>query len=142
MKNLNISKMLYHIAIEPGDQDHAFGVVVPDLPGCHSAGDTLEEALANAKEAIEGHLEVLLEEGMTIPEKQPVAVHAANSDYTGWLWAVVEVEDLREKFRAVRVNITLPPTLLTRIDKMASIKRMSRSGFLANAAKQALLQSP
>lgn len=55
--------MLYPIAIEPGDETHAFGVIVPDIPGCHSAGDTLEEAYANAKEAIKGHLELLVEMG-------------------------------------------------------------------------------
>ena len=44
--------MRYPIAIETGDDSHAFGVVVPDLPGCFSAGDTLDEAIDNAKEAI------------------------------------------------------------------------------------------
>ena len=34
--------MRYTIAIEPGDENHTFGVIVPDLPGCYSAGDTLE----------------------------------------------------------------------------------------------------
>ena len=43
--------MKYPIAIEPGAADHAFGVVVPDLPGCFSAGDTLDEAIDNAREA-------------------------------------------------------------------------------------------
>jgi len=45
--------MRFPIVIEPGDEQHAFGVVVPDLPGCFSAGDTLDEAIDNAKEAIE-----------------------------------------------------------------------------------------
>ncbi|MBF0429304.1 MAG: type II toxin-antitoxin system HicB family antitoxin, partial [Magnetococcales bacterium] len=99
----------------------------------------LIHALANAIEAIEGHLECLVEEGLPIPEKQPVEAHAANPDYAGWLWGIVEVDDIRERQQAVRVNITLPPTLLTRIDKMATIRRMSRSGFLAEAAKKALL---
>jgi predicted RNase H-like HicB family nuclease len=49
--------MKYPIAIEPGDADHAYGVMVPDLPGCFSAGDTLDEAIDNAKEAIELWLE-------------------------------------------------------------------------------------
>jgi predicted RNase H-like HicB family nuclease len=40
--------MRYPIAIETGDAEHAYGVVVPDLPGCFSAGDTLDEALANS----------------------------------------------------------------------------------------------
>ena len=45
--------MRYPFAIEPGDETHAFGVIVPDLPGCYSAGDTLEEAHANAVESAE-----------------------------------------------------------------------------------------
>ena len=49
--------MRYPIAIEPGDDKHAFGVVVPDLPGCFSAGDSLDDALAQARDAIlSGHL--------------------------------------------------------------------------------------
>ena len=43
--------MRYPIAIEPGTETTAFSVVVPDLPGCFSAGDTLDEAVAGAEEA-------------------------------------------------------------------------------------------
>lgn len=39
-------RMRYPAANEPGDEKHAFGVVVPDLPGCFSAGDTLDEGRA------------------------------------------------------------------------------------------------
>ena len=45
--------MKYLTAIEPGDDENAFGVVIPDLPGCFSAGNTLEEALRNGKAAAE-----------------------------------------------------------------------------------------
>lgn len=44
--------MKFPIAIEPGDENTTFGVIVPDLPGCFSARDTLEEAFENASEAI------------------------------------------------------------------------------------------
>lgn len=44
--------MKFPIAIEAGTDTSAFGVVVPDLPGCFSAGDALDEAYANAVEAI------------------------------------------------------------------------------------------
>jgi len=140
MKNMNVSKLLYPIAIEPGDKDHAFGVAVPDLPGCHSAGDTIEEALLNAKEAITGHLACLIDEGMVIPEKQPIEVHSGNPDFTGWMWAVVEVDDVREQHQSTRVNITLPRGLLSTIDHVASTKHMTRSGWLAEAAKRSIAQ--
>jgi predicted RNase H-like HicB family nuclease len=50
------------------DEDGYFVVEVPSLPGCVSQGQTREEALENIKEAIELHIEVLLERGEPIPE--------------------------------------------------------------------------
>lgn len=55
--------MRYPIAIEHGDDKHAFGVVVPDLPGCFSAGDTIDEAIDNVKEVIELWIETVIDEG-------------------------------------------------------------------------------
>lgn len=66
--------------IERGDDKHAYGVFVPDLPGCFSAGDTWDEALENAKEAIEGHLEVLSDGSEAIPEAGLLEKHADNPD--------------------------------------------------------------
>ena len=90
--------MRYPIAIEPGDNQHAFGVVVPDLPGCFSAGDSLDEAMAQAREAILLYLESLLDEGKAPPQPSPVGMHAGNPDFKGWIWAIVEInpEDLSE----------------------------------------------
>ena len=68
---------------------------MPDLPGCFSAGDTLEEALAMAKEAIEFHTEGLLEDGDPIPERQSFEHHRHNPDYVDGIWAVVAVQDPR-----------------------------------------------
>jgi predicted RNase H-like HicB family nuclease len=59
--------MRFVIAIEPGDEKHAFGVVVPDLPGCFSAGDTLDEAFENAKEAIDLWCETVIQDGWFRP---------------------------------------------------------------------------
>ena len=57
--------MYFPLAIEPGDDKHAFGVVVPDLPDRFSAGDSLDDAMAQARDAILLHLEGLLDEGKT-----------------------------------------------------------------------------
>ena len=48
--------MRYPIAIEPGTDATAWGVVVPDLPGCFSAGDTLEEAMIQAEDVCSNYL--------------------------------------------------------------------------------------
>ena len=84
--------MKYPIAIEPGGEDMAFGVVVPDLPGCFSAGDTLEEAYANAAEAIELWVETTLETGGTIPAPGSLQTLRRDPDLAGWILDLVEVD--------------------------------------------------
>ena len=83
--------MLFPIAIEPGDDTHAFGVIVPDLPGCYSAGDTLEEAMRNVREAIDFHLEWIRQEGESIPAASLVKNYADRPEFQGFLWAMVEI---------------------------------------------------
>ena len=55
------------IAIELGSDTAAYGVVVPDLPGYFSAGDTLDEALAGAQEAAAAWIDAALDAGEAIP---------------------------------------------------------------------------
>lgn len=128
--------MLYPIAIEPGNDSRAFGVVVPDIPGCFSAGDTLDEAIANAREAIDFHLDGLAEDNAEIPVASSFAKHQANPEYAGWIWAVVEVDVTRYLGKAEKINITLPASLIRRIDEFVSRhpEYRSRSGFLAQSA--------
>lgn len=83
--------MLYPIAISIGDEEHAWGVEVPDIPGCFSAGDDLDDAVAMAREAIEGHFEILAEDGAPIPPASKLGVNVANPKYAGWAWAVVDI---------------------------------------------------
>lgn len=75
--------MKFVIAIEPGDTTHAFGVVVPDLPGCFSAGDTLDDAIDQAREAIDFYCETLIEDGGEVPLARPLAEHQADPDFAG-----------------------------------------------------------
>ena len=132
--------MRYPIVIHK-DEHSDYGVVVPDLPGCFSAGATLDEAIENAKEAIECHLEGLLLDGEPIPEPGTVEDHAGNPEYAGGVWSVVEVDLARLGGRARRVNITLPEGVLALIDRAARAAGESRSGFLARAALEAVTRS-
>ena len=83
--------MLFPIAIQPGAEQHAWGVEVPDIPGCFSAGEELDDALAMAREAIEGHLEFRAEDDAPIPRANTVTQHAKNPDYAGCTWALVDI---------------------------------------------------
>ena len=123
--------MRYPIAIEPGDKRHAFGVVVPDLPGCFSAGDTLDQAIDNASEAIELWLETVIDDGGAIPAPRSITEHQKNSEFSGWVWALVNVDLAQLSDKVERVNITLPARVLRRIDAAAKAAGESRSGFIA-----------
>jgi predicted RNase H-like HicB family nuclease len=128
----------FFIAIEPGSEHSAWGVVVPDLPGCFSAGDTLEEAMDNARQAIDQHVEVLIEDGLDIPATRPLSVWQADPAYAGWVWAVVDVPIEKYLGPAEKINITVPRLVLARIDDHAKARGLSRSGFLVEAARGAM----
>src|SRR5687767_13960768 len=90
------------------DPQSDFGVTVPDLPGCFSAGSTIDEALTMAKEAIELHLEGLVEDGQAIPAPGAIEEHQRNVDFRGGTWAVVSVDPAGLRLKAKRINITVP----------------------------------
>jgi predicted RNase H-like HicB family nuclease len=118
------------------DAGSDYGVTVPDLPGCFSAGATTDEAFTNAVEAIECHIEGLLQDGEPIPSPQTAEHHRGRKEFAKGVWALVEVEVDVSKLsgKAKRVNITLPERLLTQIDSFASKNGETRSGLLAHAA--------
>ena len=130
--------MKFPIAIESATENTAWGVVVPDLPGCFSAGDTVEQAFANAIEAIEAHCELLIEDGLDIPIPRPLNEWQKSTEFTGWVWAIVDAPIEKYFGPAEKINITLPRLLLAKIDNYAKAHGATRSGFLAEAARAAM----
>ncbi|MFZ1851315.1 MAG: type II toxin-antitoxin system HicB family antitoxin [Nitrosomonas sp.] len=126
--------MRYPIAIELGNDHQAYGVVVPDLPGCFSAGDTMEEAMDNAKEAIELWLETTIDDGLQVPEPKPILEHQESKEFDGLVWAIVSIDLAKLSDKAERINITLPSRILRRIDMAAEKAGETRSGFIAKMA--------
>ncbi len=126
--------MHYPIAIETGTREQAYGVVVPDLPGCFSAGDSLDQAMENARQAIELWLEVAIDDGQAIPQPQALEVHRRKREFRGWAWGVVTVDIASLSDKAERINITLPSRVLRRIDQAAKEAGESRSGYIARRA--------
>ncbi|MBI4256937.1 type II toxin-antitoxin system HicB family antitoxin [Candidatus Uhrbacteria bacterium] len=64
------SILQYTVLFTPDEESGGFVVEVPALPGCHTQGETLEEAKSMAKEAIELYLETLQDRGIQIPEDE------------------------------------------------------------------------
>ncbi len=123
--------MRYPVAIEPGTESTAFGVVVPDLPGCFSAGDTLDHAVAGAEEAIAAWIDAALDAGEAIPPPSSLDAICTTVDYAGWTFAVVTVDPGLLDDTIERVNITLPRRVLKRLDALARAAGASRSGYIA-----------
>lgn len=134
--------MKYPIAIERGDQNHAYSVFFPDVPGCYSAGDTLDEAVTNALEALEGFFDVSTEDGDALPAAGTLEEHQNNPEYKDYIWAFVDIDMTPYSGKSQKINVTLPEFLIHRIDhKVTSDARYkSRSDFLAQAARDELHQ--
>jgi predicted RNase H-like HicB family nuclease len=121
----------YPVVIEPGSETTAWGVIVPDLPGCFSAGDTLDEALAAAQEAAAAWIDSTLDGGGAIPPPSPLQALRTNPDFIGHVFAVIAIDPAILDDRAERVNITLPRRVLHRLDALAKAAGETRSGFIA-----------
>jgi predicted RNase H-like HicB family nuclease len=117
-----------------------FGVTVPDLPGCYSAGTTMEEALESAQEAVLTHVEGLLMDQEPIPTPSTVESLLPEWNEKGAVWALVPVDLSVLSKKAKRINITVPENLLRKIDAFAMKDGDSRSGLLVTAALQYISQ--
>jgi len=125
--------MRYPVVIHK-DPESDYGVSVPDLPGCFSAGETMDEALQEVVEAIETHIEGLLLDGEPIPAPQSIEEHQTNPDYAEGVWALVTVDISKLSGKTRRINITLPERVLNVMDKYAAEHGGTRSGLIAEAA--------
>lgn len=124
--------MRYSVVIHK-DPSSDYGVTVPDLPGCFSAGDSLEDALENVIEAIECHIEGLLIDQEPIPSPVSIEKHRENPDFLDGVWALVDVDLSKISGKTRRVNITVPERILSRIDDFAGRHGESRSGLITTA---------
>ncbi len=70
--------MRFTVILTPDEEDGGYVAECPAIPGCVSEGDTVEEALGNVKEAIEGCLESLAARNEPLPNDNPVLDSAVN----------------------------------------------------------------
>ena len=111
--------------------DSAYGVHFPDLPGCFSAADDLNDVVPNAVEAMELWLE---------DQSEPAASDIARirelaaEDLAEGAF-LVAVPRVTTAGKLTRVNLSLDMGTLAAIDAAASARKLTRSGFLAEAAR-------
>lgn len=134
--------MHYYFAQFYPEESGGYSVFFPDLPGCHTCGDNLNESMTMAMDALTGRIESDLEDGDELPapsdfETAKARAQAYNRELElplreDALYLLVPADPKMEPF--VRLNISLQPRLLARIDRKAKNEGMTRSGFLAHAA--------
>ena len=124
---------MFYIAIIHKDSDSDYGVSFPDLPGCISAGESLEEARENAEEALALHIEAMQEDGEALPNPSTLDGIQKHRDFKNSK-ALLAIECPAVKEKTVRIQVTLRPSALAAIDAAANEKKMSRSRFLVESA--------
>jgi predicted RNase H-like HicB family nuclease len=121
------------------DPESCYGVTVPNVPGAFSAGDTIDEAIQNAREAIFFHIETIIQEGEEVSiMSRSIEELIVDADYAGAIWAYVEVDLSKLDTKPERINISLPRFVLNKIDKYVEARHETRSGFLARVALEAI----
>ena len=112
-------KCIYPVCIYPGDVS-GYTVIVPDLPGCVTEGETIADALEQAIDAASGWVLDELEEGRKAPEAS-AAEKVKADEYKNGLVSVImlDIDAYAEKYgsKAVRKNCTIPAWLNTAAEK-------------------------
>ena len=72
--------MTHYVAIVEEEEGKAVGVWFPDLPGCFSAGDTLDEAMLNAREALSLYADALRDDGRQMPRARTLTELKADAE--------------------------------------------------------------
>ena len=121
----------------------AYGIVVPDLPGCTSGAATTDEALKNAAEAIRLWVEDAIADGEKIPKPRSAEQLRKDKDVARALAdgaALAVVPLVMDSGRPAKANLSLDSGLLSAIDEAAAARGLTRSSFLATAAREKIEQ--
>ena len=127
-----------YIAVVDG-KPGAYGVVVPDLPGCTSGGKTVDAALRNAVEAVRLWAEDARAEGEAMPRPRTIEAIRRDSRVAAALaeCAVLAVVPLLlDAGRPAKANLSVDAGLLEAIDEAAEAHGLTRSAFIASAARE------
>jgi predicted RNase H-like HicB family nuclease len=129
----------YYVAVIEKEADSAFGVWFPDVEGCFSAGETVEEAVANATAALRQHAEALESAGRVVPAARSIDNVLLDDEVAASVEAgavMFGIPLLADAGRTVRINISLDKGLVDQIDTAATARGLTRSAFLAQAARE------
>jgi hypothetical protein len=113
-----------------------YGVMFPDFPGCIFSGETLDNAMENARAGIIFHIEGMLACGEELPNATSLEKNKLHPKYKNATPILIRIMIPTGHLR--RLNISMDAGLIAEIDHAARACGKNRSEFLADAAKQAL----
>jgi predicted RNase H-like HicB family nuclease len=128
--------MRSYVALIHKDRGSDYGVSFPDFPGCVTAGSDLDEARGMAEEALAFHVDGMIEDGATVPEPTPLENVMSVPENRDGVAVIVDLAPQPEQ--PVRLNITLPGEALREIDAFVEARGVTRSSFIAAAARKAI----
>lgn len=129
-----MSKRFYPAVLERGAKE-TFAAWFPDFPGCVAGGKSQDATMEKAERALSQAVDAVAEQGRPLPEPTPIerVVLPKGCDLVAYFMVGVVPPDPSE-----RVNVYLPKSLITRVDKRAAELGMSRSSFFGLAVSTAL----
>ncbi|WP_183676632.1 type II toxin-antitoxin system HicB family antitoxin [Janthinobacterium sp. K2E3] len=113
-----------------------YGATFPDLPGVNTAAADLHDLNKAAQEAVE----TMYEGEANIPAASDIGKWMSDPDYADGFWMLVDIDLSKVHTKPVRLNISLPESLLREIDRYAKSRHLTCSGFLAQAAMKAMAE--
>lgn len=125
-------KLIYPAIFYKDENSNGYTVEVPDLPGCVTEGNSLEEAIENGIDAASGWILDELEDGRVAPKSSsPLSLKPDEGRFVSLL--TLDIDSFAEKFgnKAVRKNLTIPAWLNT----FAESRHINFSDVLQNSLK-------
>lgn len=124
--------MKHFLALIHKDTDSAYGITFPDVPGCFSAADTLEEIIPNAIEALSLWFE---DQPMVEPRSMDI-IFAETAEERAEGAILMAIPFILKDRIVVRANVSLDRGILRAIDREAKLRGLTRSAFIAEAAQR------
>ena len=129
--------MARYVALIDGEPG-AYGAIFPDCPGCTAMGATIDDTLESAAEALREWMAERVVDGLGVVAPRTAEVikgdPAMAEELTGSVLATVPL--LLDASRSVRANLSLDAGLLAQIDEAARERGITRSAFMASAARE------
>lgn len=130
-------KISYPVCIYPNETEPGFTAVVPDLPGCVTCGESIQEVFEMAVDAASGWVLTELEDGNNVPASTDISKVQAD-EYPGGFTSMIilDMDSYSEKYgqKAVRKNCTIPAWL----NELAEKEHINFSSVLREALENRL----